>query len=267
VESTDKDRRSRGHAIEFMKTRFIRDCRAYVVPGKSSFEYVRNFGIAKEDIFVAPNAVDTQLFTRRAAAFHQDAATQRRALQLPPRYFLFVGRLVPEKGVFDLLDAYGKLNTGVRAEVGLVFVGEGPAGVELGRRARHLATGCVRYAGFAQREQLAGYYAMADTFVFPSHSDPWGLVVNEAMACGLPVISSAAAGCTADLVEDNWNGRVVRAGDIDQLTSAMESLATDSVLRCQMGSRSRERILQYSPEACAAGIASAALSCGSGVTS
>ena len=72
-------------------------------------------------------------------------------------------------------------------------------------------------------------------FVFPSHTDPWGLVVNEAMACGLPVIASDAAGCTADLVEDNWNGRVVRRGDVAQLASAMEELGRDPALRAQHG--------------------------------
>ena len=72
-------------------------------------------------------------------------------------------------------------------------------------------------------------------FVFPSHTDPWGLVVNEAMACGLPVISSDAAGCTADLVEDNWNGRVVRRGDVAQLASAMEELGQRSGAACADG--------------------------------
>jgi glycosyltransferase involved in cell wall biosynthesis len=120
----------------------------------------------------------------------------------------------------------------------------------------------VQFAGFVQREQLAVYYALAETFVFPSHSDPWGLVVNEAMACGLPVISSEAAGCTADLVQDGWNGRVIRRSDVAQLTAAMEELAQDSVLRVTMGNHSKERIVRYSPEACAAGIAEAALSRG-----
>ena len=172
-----------------------------------------------------------------------------------------MGRLVPEKGVFDLLNAYGKLSAEMRAEVGLVFVGEGTARSELGRRANDIVPGSIQFAGFVQREQLASYYALADVFVFPSHTDPWGLVVNEAMACGLPVISSEAAGCTADLVEDNRNGRVVRGGDVNQLASAMEDLARDSALRSQMGNNSRERILRYSPEACAAGIAGAVLSC------
>ena len=109
---------------------------------------------------------------------------------------------------------------------------------------------------------MASYYALAEALVFPTHTDTWGLVVNEAMACGLPVISTDAAGCTADLVENNWNGRVIRAGDTSQLASAMEELARDEELRSRMGQRSTERILRYSPEAWAAGIAGAVLSGG-----
>jgi hypothetical protein len=75
------------------------------------------------------------------------------------------------------------------------------------------------------------------------------------------VISSEAAGCTADLVSDNWNGRVVRSGDVGQLMSAMEDLACDSALRLLMGQRSGERIMKFSPQLCAAGIANAARSC------
>ena len=101
-------------------------------------------------------------------------------------------------------------------------MGEGSAREEVTRRARQIAPGQVRCTGFVHRDQLAGYYALAEVFVFPSHSDTWGLVVNEAMACGLPVISSDAAGCVADLIEDRWNGRVVGRGDVLQLASAME---------------------------------------------
>jgi glycosyltransferase involved in cell wall biosynthesis len=262
VESTDKDRRRRNRMVELLKTRFMGDCDAFIVPGKSSFEYVKSYGTADQDIFTAPNAVDVELFAQRSAAVRRDAAMYREALRLPSHFFLFVGRLVPEKGVFDLLDAYGKLSAEIRAEIGLVFVGEGSARSELDRRTNDIVPGSIQYAGFAQREQLASYYALADVFVFPSHTDPWGLVVNEAMACGLPVISTDAAGCTADLVGENWNGRIVRSGDVSQLASAMKDLARDHVLRSQMGNHSRERILRYSPEACAAGIASAVLLCG-----
>ena len=260
VESTERDYRSGNRVIEFLKKKFLLGCSAFVVPGKSSFQYVRHYGAREKDIFTAPNAVDTELFARSAAAFRQDDASQRQRLQLPPRFFLFVGRLVREKGVFDLLEAYGKLTPELRAAIGLVLVGEGTARDELSRRATQIEPGRVQCAGFVQREQLAGYYALAEAFVFPSHTDPWGLVVNEAMACGLPVIASDAAGCTADLIEDNWNGRVVGRGEVAQLASAMEEIGRDPALRASMGNHSRERILKYSPEACADGIARAALS-------
>jgi glycosyltransferase involved in cell wall biosynthesis len=260
VESTEQDFRSRSRVIEFLKRRFLKCCSAFVVPGKSSFQYVKSYGAREEAIFVAPNAVDTELFARRAAVVRQDTAMHRQALHLPAHFFLFVGRLVPEKGVFDLLEAYGKLAPELRAAVGLVLVGEGAAHAELVRRATQIEPGQVQCAGFVHREQLSSYYALAEVFVFPSHTDPWGLVVNEAMACGLPVILSGAAGCAQDLVEDNWNGRVVRRGDVAQLASAMEELGRDPALRERMGNHGREHILRYSPEACADGIAMAALS-------
>jgi glycosyltransferase involved in cell wall biosynthesis len=262
VESTAQDDRSSHALIEFLKTRFMRNCDAFVVPGKSSFEYLRNFDTSEESIFTAPNAVDIELFARLSDAIRQDGARHRQALELPARFFLFVGRLVPEKGVFELLRSYGTLAPALRADIGLVFVGDGTARSELSRQAASIVPGSIRLVGFAQRDQLASYYALAEALVFPTHTDPWGLVVNEAMACGLPIISTDAAGCATDLVEDGWNGRVVRAADTSQLVSAMQELAGDGNLRSLMSQHSRERILLYSPEVCAAGIVRAVFSNG-----
>jgi glycosyltransferase involved in cell wall biosynthesis len=262
VESTAQDLRGNQALIESLKTRFMRNCDAFVVPGKSSFEYLRNFDTPEESIFTAPNAVDIELFARLSDAVRKDGARHRQALQLPARFFLFVGRLVPEKGVFELLRSYGRLAPALRSEVGLVFVGDGAARSELSRQAAAIVPGSIRLVGFAQRDQLASYYALAEALVFPTHTDPWGLVVNEAMACGLPIISTDAAGCAADLVEDGWNGRVVRVGDTSQLVSAMQELAGDGNLRSLMSQRSRERVLRHSPEVCAAGIVRAVFSSG-----
>jgi glycosyltransferase involved in cell wall biosynthesis len=115
----------------------------------------------------------------------------------------------------------------------------------------------VQLPGFVHRDELASYYALADCFVFPTHSDPWGLVVNEAMACGLPVICSKAAGCTADLLETS--GRVITHAKTTELAKKMKEIADDRSLREEMSVRSRRIILRYSPELCAAGIARAAL--------
>jgi len=257
VESTASDQR-RGHSfVESLKQRFLHRASGFVVPGESSFEYVKSYGISPETIFTAPNAVDVELFSKQAAITRQDAVARRVALGLPARYFLFAGRLVREKGVFDLLDAYGRLSAELRSAVGLVYVGDGMARTELQQGATAIVPGTVLFPGFAHREELASYYALSDMLVFPTHSDPWGLVVNEAMACGLPVIASSAAGCTADLVKNGSNGRVMQAENVEQLVSAMDELATNTDLREQMGQRSRDRIAGYTPDICAAGIAKA----------
>jgi glycosyltransferase involved in cell wall biosynthesis len=260
VESTVRDLRSRHPVLESLKTRFLRGCDGFVAAGKASGEYLRTYGVPQARIFIAPNAVDTDFFARQAEQVREDEALHRKTLGLPAHFFLFAGRLVSEKGVFDLLQAYEALGPELREQVGLVFVGDGPAGSALQKRAAAIGSGSVQFAGFAHRQELATYYALADVLVFPTHTDPWGLVVNEAMACGLPVIASGAAGCVADLVGDGWNGRVVVAGQIAQLTSAMAELARNSELRSLMSRRCRQRIAQYSPEAWATGLAGAVLS-------
>jgi glycosyltransferase involved in cell wall biosynthesis len=261
AESNTRDFRRGRAEIEFLKTRFLRHCDGFVVPGESSFEYLSKYGARKETIFTAPNAVDTQFFAQRAEQVGADA-TARSRFNLPARFFLFVGRLMDGKGVFDLLHAYQTLPAKLREEIGLVFVGDGAARSGLGRLAAKINSGVVHFAGFVQREDLPVYYGLADALVFPTHTDAWGLVVNEAMACGLPVICSRAAGCAEDLVRDHWNGRLVCPGDTEGLASAMQELGRDASLRSIMGARSKEQIAAYSPEACAAGMAAAVLSRG-----
>jgi glycosyltransferase involved in cell wall biosynthesis len=253
-ESTALDSR-RGHRmVEFMKGRFLSLCQAFVVPGKSSSRYLRDLGIPDERIFIAPNAVDIPLFSTLADAASQVESQARSRLALPLRYFLYVGRLVLDKGVADLVEAYAQLDREIRASVGLVFVGDGADRAALTQRASRITHGTIRFPGFVQREGLPEFYALADALIFPTHSDTWGLVVNEAMSCGLPVIATNVAGCVADLVQEGWNGLVVPPQDPTRLAAAMERLAGDPQMRIEMGSRSRERVAAYSPEAWAEGL-------------
>jgi glycosyltransferase involved in cell wall biosynthesis len=215
---------------------------------------LKDLGIPDERIFTAPNAVDSQLFAASAAGASREEFQVRARLSLPLRYFLYVGRLVRAKGVFDLVEAYAKLDDETRAKVGLVFVGDGADRSELIKQASRITPGTVQFPGFVQREGLPEFYALADALIFPTHSDTWGLVVNEAMSCGLPIIASNVAGCVSDLVQDGWNGLVVPPRDAPQLAAAMAGLADDSNLRVEMGSRSRERVQAYSPAAWAEGL-------------
>jgi glycosyltransferase involved in cell wall biosynthesis len=263
-ESNALDIRGWRTPVEFLKRRFLKRCDGFVVPGKAAFEYLRSLGAAAESILTAPNAVDNRFFAMQAAGARSKPAALREKFGLPRRFLLLAGRLVPEKGVFDLLEAYAKLEHGLRSGVGLVFAGDGVSREELTQRAKRINPGTVCFPGFTQREDLAGLYALAEALVLPTHSDTWGLVVNEAMACGLPIIVSSVAGCSADLVEDGWNGYIVPARDSEKLSVAIDSLLRQPDLRQQMSARSLERIRNYSPEACADGLAAAAIPAGTG---
>lgn len=256
-ESTVNDHRAGHRLVESLKQKFFDKCEGCIVPGTASGEYARQMGVSTGRIFLAPNAVDNHLFASRAGHARRIAAQMRAELNLPAQYFLFAGRLVKSKGVFELWEAYGGLNENLRSQFGLVFAGDGPLRPELETIAKSISPGTIRLAGFVQRDELAIYYGLADCLVFPTHSDPWGLVVNEAMACGLPVICGRSAGCAADLVKAN--GRLVDPRNVDQLTHAMHEIAADVDLRRRMSRESLRIIPNYSPEICASGIAQAAL--------
>jgi glycosyltransferase involved in cell wall biosynthesis len=256
-ESTAHDHRHGYFAVEFLKKRFLNLCTSFVVPGKSSLNYLTDCGVEPERIFTAPNAVDNSLYSKLAESARRNEFSARARLHLPDRYFLYVGRLIKAKGIFDLLDAYALLKPDFRSKVALLFVGDGSDHQELVQRASKIHPGTIQFAGFMHREELAEVYALAEGFIFPTHTDPWGLVVNEAMACVLAVIATNVAGCTLDLVRDRWNGFVISPGDISQLAVAMAALAEDSEMRGTMGRRSRERIEAYSPAAWGAGIVDA----------
>lgn len=252
-ESNAVDARRNFPWVEAAKRRFISSCQGYVVPGTSAAGYLEGFGVPPDRIFVAANAVDVERFSKAVQAARQDPLLRER-LGLPRRYLLYVSRFVRAKGVFDLLTAYATLPEEIRRTVGLVLVGDGEEREELVRRSRQISPGHVVFPGFLQQDELAAYYALAEALVFPTHSDTWGLVVNEAIACELPVIVTDVAGCVADLVRDGENGHVVGASDPEALSQAMERLLNAPELQRQMGRRSLEISSRFTPQAWAEGL-------------
>jgi 1,2-diacylglycerol 3-alpha-glucosyltransferase len=253
-ESTRLDRRRSLLPVEFLKRKFMAGCSGFVVPGESAWEYLSAHGIEPDRISKAPNAVDNALFASASARARTEEDRVRHDLNLPEKYFLYVGRFVPDKGVLDLLSAYAKLEDSIRRRVGLVLVGDGVARGKLELQAASISPGKIVFPGFTQREQLGAYYALAEALMLPTYTDTWGLVVNEGMACGLPVILSGAAGCAADLVQDGGNGFLCSPGDVGALARAMTRIASDPELCRAMGAASIERIRAYSPEEWCKGI-------------
>ena len=159
---------------------------------------------------------------------------------------LFVGRMVPEKGVEDLLDAYEEISQDGSVEgLQLLVVGEGPLLGTLKERCSRKGRGSVVFTGFVAPDKLYPYYAAADVFVLPSRYEPFGVVVHEAAAAGLPVIVSDCCGAAAELVEDERNGFIFRAGDARELAGAIEKLCRSGDRWDRMGCDSRRLAKMY----------------------
>lgn len=247
VESNARDRRRGSPIAEGLKRRMVRGSGAIAVPGRASGAYVASLGAPADRIVVAPNAVDSDYFRARGAVDRSDRSAAPR--------FLYVGRLHEMKGLGTLLDAWKIL----RPEAGtLALAGSGPMEAEIAARIASEGIANVEMLGHLQREGLAAEYARADVFVFPSWSDPWGLVLNEAMAAGLPIVSTTVPGAVDDMVVDEDNGLLVAPRDADGLAKALIRLSENADERVAMGLRSLQRIEAFSPAACAAGLAEAA---------
>jgi len=253
-ESTAQDIRARHVPVESMKRLFQRWCRAFVAAGTASRAYLLALGAQEKSVFIAPNAVDVRFYAERAGKARMNANQICAEHALPSRYFLYVGRLVEEKGVFDLLAAYARLDENTRSQIGLVFVGDGPVRADLAHRASRIGAGIVKLCGWVHRERISEFYALGEALILPTYSDTWGLVVNEAMACSLPIIASDAAGCVPDLVLAGKNGFRFRPRDVEGLSLAMQSFCSQPGLAALMGARSFEIVQAYTPESCAAGL-------------
>lgn len=245
VESNARDSRVRGRLSARLKGRLARGADGVIVPGSASASYVMDLGVDTSRVFVAPNTVDHQFFRKSSAAQRGNNENTR---------YLFVGRLEPTKGVQVLLDAW----YGMRDEAAeLVIVGDGPLRGEVLSYVEQMDSRSVHWLGHLDMETLAREYAAADVFVFPSLSDPWGLVLNEAQSAGLPVITTSAPGAVDDLIHHGENGLVVDPNDSQQLLRAMKQLCADVGRRRQMRRESARTGTQFIPEVCARGIVDA----------
>ncbi len=174
-------------------------------------------------------------------------AQNKAALGLAGRtVLLYVGYFVARKGLGPLVAAFGEV---AGPEAVLALVGSGPEEAALRQASRGDAR--ILFPGYLEGRAKSSWYAAADIFALPTLHDPWGLAVNEAMAFGLPVVVSDAAGCVPDIVRDGENGLVWRVGDGAGLRAALARLLGDAALRRRMGQRSRELIAGYTTAAAA----------------
>ena len=264
---------------------------AALVGGNPQKRYAASFGVPTEKIFTGYDAVDNDYFSARADEIRTRAEEIRRQFNLPQNYFLSLGRFVAKKNLSTLIRGYRiflDANPGSRTH--LVMVGSGEEDASLRKLCRDLRLPVydktnsgsnakagtreeplgVHFYGFRQLDENPVFYALADAFVLPSLWEEWGLVVNEAMASGLPVIVSETAGCAEDLLmtgrlaaPPQWSeklreclaqlaGRIRQNGfafnprSAHSLANAFVLLESAPELRQRMGQASRRIIERFS---------------------
>jgi glycosyltransferase involved in cell wall biosynthesis len=227
--------------------RFIPRFDAYLVVGERAKEYYVHYGAREEKMFFAPHAVDNDFFSRRHDGLVPKKEEIRKRWNIPAgsRVFLFAGKLIPKKRPRDFLQAI-RLASNARRDMWGLVAGDGPLREELEKVAREEKIP-VTFTGFLNQNEMPKAYTASDVLVLPSDiGETWGLVVNEAMACGLPAIVSDRVGCAADLVHNGETGASFPCGNVGELSRIITAFAEDPQKLRAMGRRAADLVARYS---------------------
>ncbi len=233
---------------KFFLPKFFKGFSAFMVAGTRSKEYLLYYKVKPSKIFITPLTTDIKFFSTKSELYRKCKERIKQELKLRfDRTILYVGKLIPEKGVVNLLKAY---NTLIKKgyKLNLLIIGEGPLQSKILDYIKRHNLNDVHLLGFVQHHELPKYYSVADIFVLPSLSEPWGLVINEAMASGLPIIATEFVGAAGDLIENGKNGYIVPSGDENALAESISNIISDSKLLRAMGNYSYKIIKEWNYE-------------------
>ncbi len=257
-DSTAYDQAKKTRWKEITKALFFRRCDGVFCYGIRSKEYVESYGVDKQKIYypcqaaALPHRYDAAAILGYYERNRGEAATISR--------FLYIGRLAVEKGLYDLLDAFRHVHEQL-PETKLDIVGSGFLEGELMERTRGLGLeSAVAFLGTKSPEDIGQLLMSSTALILPSHVEPWGLVVNESLSYGCPVVVSNICGCTPELVLDGVTGYSFPVGDVQALGTAMISAVRMSKDRFSVAKKCLDLIAQYTPEHAAAEILSGCVS-------
>ena len=241
---------------EAIKKRIVRRFDAGLVAGAAHRSYLISLGIPDNRIFDGYDVVDNAAFAALADKWRE----QPRLVEKP--YFLTVNRFVERKNLARVVEAWSDYRSHVARNFpeqtawDLVLCGAGEEEENLREQVRMIGLEGVHFTGFVQQNEVARWMAHAGAFVHAALQDQWGLVVNEAMACGLPILLSQACGCAPELLQADRNGWTFDPTRADELSERMSFLAHEisDQRRTELGAASREIIAQWPPERFGAGL-------------
>lgn len=234
---------------EIVYPRVLRQFDASLYVGRKNREYLEHYGVPADRLFFSPHCIDNKAFSSRAAEIDRMAKREQLGIKPDQKAVLFVGKLLDRKRPQDLIEALHVLR-GQGVDVCAVFAGDGPLHGMLEARGNERGVPLV-FLGFRNQTELPEAYATADVLALPSEgSETWGLVVNEALACGTPVVVSDAVGCAPDLVVERETGAVYPVGDTQALADALRRVLA-APPRCEA---LQKKIDAYSVPAAAGGV-------------
>jgi 1,2-diacylglycerol 3-alpha-glucosyltransferase len=247
---------------EAIKRRMVDLFSAALVGGKRHVEYLVELGMPRERVVVGYDVVDNDHFRQNAGEIRRQRSEVRQKYALPENYFLVSARFIEKKNLPTLVQAYAEYRR--RSEIAakmpwdLVLLGDGPLRETLNSQLSTLNLNeHVQLPGFKPYDELPVYYALANTFVHASTTEQWGLVVNEAIASGLPVIVSNRCGCAPELV--NGNGFTFDPTNEDELaTQLFEMASLSDQERNHLGNNSYRIAANFAPERFGEGLERAA---------
>lgn len=258
-----------GYLRRKIKGQIIRSFDAALVAGTPHIRYITKYGVAPNKIFLTSNVIDVMYFHREASNWRNSIKNSILELSLPKKYFLNLGRFVKKKNLGFLIESYAHfVKTNPSTAIALVIVGEGPEEETLLNLATHLNLPIrnglqspadnfpkveIVFFPFQQIETTPLFFAKCEAFILPSLQEEWGLVINEAMACEVPVIVSSQVGCVEDLVIDSKTGFVFHPEKITELSFIMQKFDKDSLLSKKMGKEAFKHIQSWTPERFATG--------------
>ena len=250
MSESQADDADRNLVREWLKSRIVSLCDTALVGGPSHAKYLEKLGMPADRIFLGYNAVGNQHFASRAQAARNDSVELRREHGLPDRYILASARFIHKKNLPNLVSAYARARDALDGNApDLVILGDGEERGEIEKVITEASiTEHVHLPSFRGYDVLPIFYGLAEGFVHVSTVEQWGLVVNEAMACGLPVVVSEQCGVGRAIVQDGVNGFIVKP-DVASIGNALEHLFRLSAdERRAIGDRAAATIADWGPE-------------------
>lgn len=228
--------------IHRIKSHYISMAKAWLSTGRLTDQYLMYYGAKQEFIYRYP-FTSVKMRDLVPPDVYKKGILKRQLGIAEEKMVLAVGQLIPRKGVDLLINAAEAIS----GDAGIYIVGGEPS-IELSRMAEERRGGCIHFLDFMSKKELLKYYQAADVFVFPTREDIWGLVLNEAMSCGVPSVASKFSIAAAEMIEDGENGFIINPLDSREIIEKINCLLADEKLAAKMGQKAFDTSKIYTIE-------------------